>query len=289
MPSLIDLRRRIRSVKSTQQITKAMKMVASSRLRRAQDRVLNARPYARVAQDLIASLATRVDPGLHPLLEVRDEARPGSTAMLIVVTGDKGLCGAFNTNILKEAGRFITSVPGHQVVLGLVGRKGRDFFKRRRFDVKVELANVFHRLDYEHAREVAKVAIDEFTSGRVDSVHVVFNEFKSILQQRLVVQPLLPIPRASFGQEAGPPVDYLYEPSPEEMLRVLLPRFVEVEVWQALLESAAAEHAARMTAMDAATRNAGEVLDSLTLYLNKVRQAGITREIIEVVSGAEAL
>jgi F-type H+-transporting ATPase subunit gamma len=206
-----------------------------------------------------------------------------------VVTGDKGLCGAFNTNILKEAGRFITSVPGHQVVLGLVGRKGRDFFKRRRFDVKVELANVFHRLDYEHARQVAKVAIDEFTSGRVDSVHVVFNEFKSILQQRLVVQPLLPIPRASFGREAGPPVDYLYEPSPEEMLRVLLPRFVEVEVWQALLESAAAEHAARMTAMDAATRNAGEVLDSLTLYLNKVRQAGITREIIEVVSGAEAL
>ena len=289
MPSLIDLRRRIRSVKSTQQITKAMKMVASSRLRRAQDRVLNARPYARVAQDLIASLATRVDPGLHPLLEVRDEARPGSTAMLIVVTGDKGLCGAFNTNILKEAARFITSVPGREVALGLVGRKGRDFFKRRQFDVKVELANIFHRLDYEHARQVAKVAIDEFTSGRVDSVHVVFNEFKSILQQRLVVQPLLPIPRASFGKEAGPPVDYLYEPSPEEMLRVLLPRFVEVEVWQALLESAAAEHAARMTAMDAATRNAGEVMDSLTLYLNKVRQAGITREIIEVVSGAEAL
>jgi F-type H+-transporting ATPase subunit gamma len=289
MPSLIDLRRRIRSVKSTQQITKAMKMVASSRLRRAQDRVLNSRPYARVAHELITSLATRVDPGLHPLLEVRDETRPGSTAMLIVVTGDKGLCGAFNTNILKEAARFITSVPGRQVVLGLVGRKGRDFFKRRRFDVKVELANVFHHLDYEHARQVAKVAIDEFTSGRVDSVHVVFNEFKSILQQRLVVQPLLPIPRASFGREAGPPVDYLYEPSPEEMLRVLLPRFVEVEVWQALLESAAAEHAARMTAMDAATRNAGEVLDSLTLYLNKVRQAGITREIIEVVSGAEAL
>jgi F-type H+-transporting ATPase subunit gamma len=264
-------------------------MVASSRLRRAQDRVLNARPFARMGRELIASLATRVDPGLHPLLEVRDYTRPGSTAMLVVVTGDKGLCGAFNTNTLKEAGRFITSVPGRAVVLGLVGRKGRDFFKRRGFDVRVELANVFHRLDYEHAREVAKVAIEEFTSGRVDSVHVAFNEFKSILQQRLVVQQLLPIPRASIGHDAGPPVDYLYEPSPEGLLNVLLPRFVEIEVWQAMLESAAAEHAARMTAMDAATRNAGEVIDSLTLYMNKVRQAGITREIIEVMSGAEAL
>jgi len=289
MPSLIDLRRRIRSVKSTQQITKAMKMVASSRLRRAQDRVLNARPYARMAQELIASLGTRVDPGLHPLLEPRDETRPGSAAMVIVVTGDKGLCGAFNTNILKEAGRVITSAPGSGVVLGLVGRKGRDFFRRRGFEPAVELANVFQHLDYEHAREVAKVAIEEFTSRRVDSVDIVFNEFKSILQQRLVVQRLLPIPRATIARDAGPAVEYLYEPSPEEILSVLLPRFVEVEVWQALLESAAAEHAARMTAMDAATRNAGEVIDSLTLYLNKVRQAGITREIIEVVSGAEAL
>jgi len=289
MPSLIDLRRRIRSVKSTQQITKAMKMVASSRLRRAQDRVFNARPFARLGREMIASVAARVDTALHPLLAMRDDTRPGSTTLLIVVTGDKGLCGAFNTNIIKEAGRFIAGAPGRAVTLGLVGRKGRDFFRRRGLDVRIELVNIFQHLDYEHAREIAKVAIDEFTSGRVDRVQVVFNEFKSILQQRLVVQQLLPIPRASIGQDAAPAIDYLYEPSPRELLDTLLPRFVEIEIWQALLESAAAEHAARMTAMDAATRNAGDVIDSLTLYMNKVRQAGITREIIEVVSGAEAL
>jgi F-type H+-transporting ATPase subunit gamma len=289
MPSLIDLRRRIRSVKSTQQITKAMKMVASSRLRRAQDRVLGARPYARMAMELISSLATRVDPATHPLLAERDLSKPGSTTMLIVVTADKGLCGAFNTNIVKEAGKFVTAVPGRQITLTLVGRKGRDFFKRRGFPVSYERVNLFAHLDFDHARGVAKTAIEEFTSGRVDAVYIVYNEFKSILQQRLVVEQLLPIPRRAIPDRAEPPVDYIYEPSAEELFDVLLPRYVETEVWQALLESAAAEHAARMTAMDAATRNAGEVIDSLTLYMNKVRQAAITREIIEVVSGAEAL
>jgi len=289
MPSLIDLRRRIRSVKSTQQITKAMKMVASSRLRRAQDRVLGARPFARMGTELISSLALRVDPAAHPLLAERDLARPGSTTLLIVVTADKGLCGAFNTNIIKEAGKFITAVPGRNITLTLVGRKGRDFFRRRGYPVTYERVNLFGRLDFDHARGIARTAIEEFTSGRVDAVHLVFNEFKSILQQRLVAEQLLPIPRRAIPDRQEPPIDYIYEPSAAELLDALLPRFVETAVWQALLESAAAEHAARMTAMDAATRNAGEVIDSLTLYMNKVRQAAITREIIEVVSGAEAL
>jgi len=289
MPSLIDLRRRIRSVKSTQQITKAMKMVASSRLRKAQDRVLGARPFARLGMELISSLATRVDPSTHPLLAERDLARPGSATLLIVVTADKGLCGAFNTNIIKEAGKVIAAAPGRNIALTLVGRKGRDFFRRRGFPVTYERVNVFGHLDFDHARGIAKTAIDEFTSGRVDAVHIVFNEFKSILQQRLVVEQLLPIPRRAIPDRTEPPIDYIYEPSPQEILDALLPRYVETQVWQALLESAAAEHAARMTAMDAATNNAGDVIDSLTLYMNKVRQAAITREIIEVVSGAEAL
>jgi F-type H+-transporting ATPase subunit gamma len=287
MPALIDLRRRIRSVKSTQQITKAMKMVASSRLRRAQDRVLNARPFARQTLRVLRSLAARVHPEAHPLL-ARREDRPGAGTLLIVVTADKGLCGAFNTNIVKEALRFVTSHPEATVSLALVGRKGRDFFRRRGLDVTFERVNFLHRIDFPDARLVARVAIDAFTSGAVDSVHVVFNEFKSILQQRIVVQQLLPIERIEVDP-AAPPIEYLYEPDPQRIFDLVLPRYVEVEVWQALLESVAAEHAARMTAMDSATRNAGDVIDALTLYMNKVRQAGITREIIEVVSGAEAL
>ena len=289
MPALIDIRRRVRAVKSTQQITKAMKMVASSKLRRAQEAIVNARPFADQALRVLKNLASRVDPAAHPLLAVRDEQAAGARIMLIVVTADKGLCGSFNTNIIKQAGAFIAEQGGREVAVALVGRKGRDFFRRRGYPVTYERVNVFGRLDFDHARGVAKTAIEEFTSGRVDAVHLVFNEFKSILQQRLVTEQLLPIPRRAIPDRQEPPIDYIYEPSAEELLDVLLPRFVETAVWQALLESAAAEHAARMTAMDAATRNAGEVIDSLTLYMNKVRQAAITREIIEVVSGAEAL
>jgi F-type H+-transporting ATPase subunit gamma len=288
MPALIDLRRRIRSVKSTQQITKAMKMVASSRLRKAQDRVLNARPFAREIVKVLGSLAARVDPAAHPLLARRDEARPGAKLLLVVVTADKGLCGAFNTNILKEATRFITAEPRRDVVVGLIGRKGRDFFRRRGFDARFERVNVFQRLDFPDAREIAAIANEDFTSGAVDAVYILYNEFKSVLQQRVVVERLLPVQRMEVDP-AAPPVDYLYEPSPDALFEVLLHQFIEFEIWQALIESAAAEHAARMTAMDAATNNAGDVIESLTLYMNKVRQAGITREIIEVVSGAEAL
>ena len=287
MPSLLDLRRRIRAVKSTQQITKAMKMVAASKLRRAQERLLSARPFATEMLRVLNGLAARVEPEAHPLLENR-EASSGPT-MLIVITADRGLAGSFNANVVKGANNFIAKDnPASAVALGLVGRKGREFFVRRGFDVRYEAVNIFQKVQYEDARKIAAAAMDEFTSGRVSSVYLVYNEFKSIISQRVVIERLLPIPKLEI--EAGTQqADYLFEPGPEQILGSLLPRHVETQVWRALLESAAAEHAARMTAMDAATRNSSEILDSLTLYMNKVRQAAITREIIEVVSGAEAL
>ena len=284
MPSLLDLRRRIRAVKSTQQITKAMKMIAASRLKRSQDRVVAARPFAQRMQQVLNSLAARVDPDAHPLLRTPTSGRP----LLIVVTADRGLCGSFNANVIKAGGQFIlTQGRTGGVTLALVGRKGRDFFRRRGFDVVLEQVGIFQRLTFDHAVEIGNVAIDEFVSGRASSVDLVYNEFKSVISQRVVVERLLPIPRAEFdtGQQG---TDYLYEPEPEEIFRELLPRYVQAQVYRALLESNAAFFAAQMTAMDAATRNSTEMIDSLTLYMNKVRQAAITREIIEVVSGASA-
>lgn len=293
MPSLIDLRRRIRAVRSTQQITKAMKMIAASRLRRAQDRILRARPFATEMLRVLNSLAARVDPGAHPLLAVREEGRPGATTLLVVITADRGLCGSFNTNVVKSAGNFVVerTSGGHGMALGLVGRKGRDFFRRRGFDVRFEQVNIFAQLSYADAQAMAQVAIEEFVSEQIDAVYLVYNEFKSVLQQRVVIERLLPIPRLEMEPAAGatPLVDYLYEPAPERIFKDLLPRHVETQVFRALLESAAAEHAARMMAMDTATKNSAEMIDQLTLYMNKVRQASITREIIEVVSGAQAL
>lgn len=287
MPSLLDLRRRIRAVKSTQQITKAMKMVAASKLRRAQDRLVSARPFATEMLRVLNSLATRVESDAHPLLEGRDPA--SGPTLLIVITADRGLAGSFNANVVKGANNFIArDNPSSGVAVGLVGRKGRDFFVRRGFDVRYEAVNIFQKVQYEDAKKIADAAMEEFTSGRVSSVYLVYNEFKSIISQQVVIERLLPI--AKLDLEPGEPqTDYLFEPGPEQILGSLLPRHVETQVWRALLESAAAEHAARMTAMDAATRNSSEILDSLTLYMNKVRQAAITREIIEVVSGAEAL
>jgi len=284
MPSLLDLRRRIRAVKSTQQITKAMKMIAASRLKRAQDRVVAARPFAQRMQQVLNSLAARVDPDAHPLLRTPTSGRP----LLIVVTADRGLCGSFNANVIKAGGQFIlTQGRTGGVTLALVGRKGRDFFRRRGFDVALEQVGIFQRLTFDHAVEIGNVAIDEFVSGRASSVDLVYNEFKSVISQRVVVERLLPIPRAEFdtGQQG---TDYLYEPEPEEIFRELLPRYVQAQVYRALLESNAAFFAAQMTAMDAATKNSSEMIDNLTLYMNKVRQAAITREIIEVVSGAAA-
>jgi F-type H+-transporting ATPase subunit gamma len=297
MPSLLDLRRRIRAVKSTQQITKAMKMISASKLRRAQDRVVGARPFALQMQRVLNSLASRVDSSSHPLLAEREDgAEP--KVLLIVVTADKGLCGGFNTNIIKAASSFINKA-GSPIALGLVGRKGRDFFKRRNFEVRFEEIGVFQRVKYADAKRIAEAAIEEFTSGRVSKVFIVYNEFKSVMQQRVTTEQLLPIPKGELrsadlraGQSGKAPVagdvDYIYEPGPTQILGDLLPKHIEIQVYRALLESAAAEHAARMTAMDAATKNSGEIIDSLTLYMNKVRQAAITREIIEVVSGASA-
>ncbi len=309
MPSLLDLRRRIRAVKNTQQITKAMKMISASKLRRAQQRVIGARPFALQMQRVLNSLASRVDPDSHPLLAER-EPGPDAKVLLIIVTADKGLAGGFNTNIIKAASIFINKAGG-PVALGLVGRKGRDFFKRRGFEVRMEEIGIFQRVKYADAKRIAEMAIEEFTSGRASKVFIVYNEFKSVMQQRVTTEQLLPIPKAGSteqdpayvisgsdpradqgGQTPKAPVagdvDYLYEPGPAEILGDLLPKHIEIQVYRALLESAAAEHAARMTAMDAATKNSGEIIDTLTLYMNKVRQAAITREIIEVVSGASA-
>jgi F-type H+-transporting ATPase subunit gamma len=300
MPSLIDIRRRVRAVKSTQQITKAMKMVAASRLRRAQERIQQARPFAAGMRRVLNSLASRVDPAAHPLLDERAVPRAGGKVLLIVITADRGLCGSFNTNVIKAASTFITETHGRQVALGLVGRRGRDFFARRGFEIRYEQVNLFAQLKYENAKEIADAAIAAFTNGDVDSVYLVYNEFRSVMVQAVVTQQLLPIPRGTFQSDkaaapepatepAGATIDYLYEPQPEELFKHLLPSYVEVQVFRALLESNAAFYAAQMTAMDAATRNSGEMIEQLTLYMNKVRQAAITREIIEVVSGAQAL
>jgi F-type H+-transporting ATPase subunit gamma len=298
MPSLIDLRRRVRAVKNTQQITKAMKMVAASKLRRAQERIINARPYAAQMQRVLSSVASRVDPSIHPLLQAR-EPGPESRTLLIVVTGEKGLAGSFNTNVIKAAGSYVVE-GGGRVSLGLVGRKGRDFFVRRGFDVMFERIGIFPALRFQDAQDIARAAVEAFTSGQVDRVMLAYNEFRSVMSQRVVVDQLLPIARGEV--EGGPnaaltspvpggdsQVDYLYEPSPQEIFNQLLPRYVEVQVYRALLESNAAFFAAQMTAMDTATKNSAEMISTLTLYMNKVRQAAITREIIEVVSGAQAL
>jgi F-type H+-transporting ATPase subunit gamma len=289
MPSLIDIRRRVRSTKSTQQITKAMKMVSSSKLRRAQERIQRGRPYAQEMLRVFNNLATRVDPSTHPLLN--DDPTPGRT-LLVVITADRGLCGGFNTNVIKSASHFVTehsSDPGRDVALALVGRKGRDFFMRRGFDVLYEEVGLFQQVKWSHAQAIAKSCIEEFLSPDVSSVYLVYNEFRSIIQQRVVVERLLPIPKLEPQSPAIESVDYLFEPSPAQLLDVLLPYHVSVQVARALLESSAAEHAARMTAMDAATRNAKDMVDRLTLYMNKVRQAAITREIIEIVAGAQSV
>jgi F-type H+-transporting ATPase subunit gamma len=261
-------------------------MVSSSKLRRAQDRIVKSRPYAEEMLRVFNSLAARTDGARHPLLE----RRSGGRTLLVVISADRGLCGSFNANIIKGASKFIAEPPsdaGRDIALALVGRKSRDFFMRRGFDVRYEEVGLFQNVRWSHARAIATTCIEEFSSGKVDSVYLVYNEFKSIMTQRVVIERLLPIPHleTATGETS---VDYLFEPEPAELLGTLLPFHVAVQVNRALLESSAAEHAARMTAMDAATRNAKEMVDRLTLYMNKVRQASITREIIEIVAGAQA-
>jgi F-type H+-transporting ATPase subunit gamma len=287
MPSLIDIRRRVRAVKSTQQITKAMKMVSSSKLRRAQERILRSRPYAQQMLRVFNSLATRTDTARHVLLQ----EQPGQRPLLIVITADRGLAGSFNANVIKGAAEFITSqprTPGQEIALALVGRKGRDFFMRRGFDVRYEEVGLFQNVKWSHAQAIANTAIKEVLAPEIGSVYLVYNQFKSVMSQQVVIERLLPI--AKLEQDASEAaIDYLFEPAPEQLLDTLLPFHVAVQVNRALLESSAAEHAARMTAMDSATRNAREMVDRLTLYMNKVRQASITREIIEIVAGAQSV
>ncbi|MBI2816826.1 MAG: ATP synthase F1 subunit gamma [Acidobacteria bacterium] len=289
MPSLIDMRRRIRSVRNTQQITKAMKMISAARLRKAQERAFNARPYSGLLKEVLTSLAARAthQPGEepHPLLR----RRPQERIVALVLSGDRGLCGAFNTNILRAAERFLIEHRDQKPELILAGRKARDYFRRRNANMKSEHVGIFTRLDYSHARAIATEIITAYSEETTDAVYLIYNEFKSVIAQRIVVEQLLPLPEFKpQGDANAPMVDYIYEQSPEDIYGHLLPRYVEVQVYRALLESGAAEHAARMTAMDSATNNAGDMIDSLTLRMNRIRQAAITKEIIEVVSGAAA-
>ena len=281
MPALVDIRRRIRSVKNTQQITKAMKMVSAAKLRRAQDAIFAARPYARKMMEVLSSMAARAEDRSHPLLERRE----GDRILLTLITADKGLCGGFNANIIRAAVRFLEDKRPDAVELELLGKRGRDFFRRRQYRVRSEQVGLFQALRFPAAQTIARDLVQAFVAREVDQVYLVYNEFKSVIQQRVVVERLLPIERKAI-EPHEPALDYLYEPGPARIYEEMLPKHVEVQVWRALLESAAAEHGARMAAMDAATRNAGEMIDRLTLYMNKVRQAAITKEIIEVVSGA---
>ncbi|HUB80434.1 MAG TPA: ATP synthase F1 subunit gamma [Bryobacteraceae bacterium] len=284
MPSLIDIRRRIRSVKNTQQITKAMKMVSAAKLRRAQDRVIAARPYGAMLRQILgnvaAALANDESAGQNPLLAQREEKR----ILLVLVTSDKGLAGAFNTNLTKAAQRFVAEHKDASVQMILIGRKGRDFFRKRGAKVVSEHINLAGKLNYADVAAIAGKAMEMYRNEEIDAVYLIYNEFKSVVAQTLVTNRVLPI---RIPEQKNPP-DYIFEQPPAEMLHALLPRYVETEFYRALAESTAAEHAARMTAMEAATSNAGDMIDKLTLHMNRVRQASITKEIIEVVSGAAA-
>jgi F-type H+-transporting ATPase subunit gamma len=297
MPTLLDYRRRIRSVKNTQQITRAMKFVAAAQLRRSQARVFAARPYAAGILRVLRSAVARLEEPLHPLLAVRPENR----LLVLVVSSDKGLCGAFNTNVIRRAAHFLAAHRQQHLELMPVGKKSRDAMRKQPFEIVAEFLDVSRRVEFAQAKQIAARVAELYAGEQVDAVYVVYNEFKSVLAQRLVVEKLLPIApevleetkesaagRRSASVEAAA-VDYLYEQPPGEIFERLVPRYLETESFRVLLESAAAEQAARMTAMDSATNNAAEMIDQLTLEMNKVRQATITREIIEVVSGAAAL
>ena len=290
MANLLDIRRRIKSVKNTQQITKAMKMVSAAKLKRAQDRVVSARPFATKMSEVLTELARQTSEDFHhPLLDQRGDQR----YLVVLVTADKGLCGAFNTNLLKAAQAFVKQNPDKSIEWLTVGRKGRDFFRRRG-----QLAGEYigltgkGRVEFAEALDVAHNVIQRFTEDEaIDKVFLIFAEFKTVLTQRIVTEQLLPISRAAEVEEsaASQPREYIYEQDPAEIFGRLLPRLVETQIFRALIESIASEQGARMTAMDAASKNAGDLISSLTLNMNRVRQAAITREIIEIVSGAAAL
>ena len=294
MPNLLDIRRRIKSVKNTQQITKAMKMVSASKLRRAQERVVTARPFASKMIEVMGELAKRTDEDFHhPLLDLRGDER----YLLVLITADKGLCGAFNANLVKAAQSFMKDNAGKTIEFMTIGRKGRDFFRSRRATIASEYIGLTGkgRIELSEALEIARSLIKLYSEDEgIDKVFLIYNEFKSVLQQRVVLEHLLPVARAAEEEtdaKAQPVslVDYIYEQPPEELFGQLLPLLIETQIFRALLESVASEQGARMTAMDSASKNASELIDSLTLNMNRIRQAAITNEIIEVVSGAAAL
>jgi F-type H+-transporting ATPase subunit gamma len=293
MATLRDIRRRIRSVESTQKITRAMKLVAAAKLRRAQERIVSARPYAVKMAELLSSLVRRAEGEAHPLL-VR---RPAARKRLVIITADKGLCGAFNSNILRASLAFLREQGETNVTLVVVGKKARDFYRRRQYEIKSEMLGFFDRLAYSHAQELAGGLMQEYLSGEVDEVHLLYNEFRSVAVQRVKREQLLPIESAEAvdgqgggqGGAEGPAGDYIYEPSPEAILAALLPRHVTTQVYRALMESVAGEYGARMTAMEAATKNAKEMISVLSIQYNKARQERITKELLDIVGGAEAL
>src|SRR4051812_35435073 len=256
MPSLLDIRRRIRSVKNTQQLTKAMKTVSAAKLRRAQERVFAARPYAEQLKRVLGNLTARLENVSHPLLDIRPEER----ILFLIVTADRGLCGAFNSNINRTAQGFIRDHKDKTLELIAVGRKGRDFFRRRAVPIKAEFVNIFSRLDYGNAKDISEAVIQAYTNTEIDAVYIVYNEFKSVIQQRIVVEKVLPLSRGEL-KEADSSPDYIFEQQPQEIVNRLLPRYVEIQIYRALLESAASEHGARMASMDTASRNAGEMIE----------------------------
>ena len=287
MPTLLDFRRRIRSVKNTQQITRAMKFVAAARLRRAQESALAARPYATELARMLRSIMARIDEPQHPLLAKRPEER----ILAIVLSGERGLAGAFNTNILRKANEFLREHKNKKLSLVPVGKKGRDSLKRAGFTFAAEYINVLAKVEFATAREIAGLVTELYAKDEIDAVYLIFSEFKTVMTANLKVEKLLPVEpeKASAetdSEKAVSQVDYIYEQPPEKLLGALLPKYIEAQILRAMLESSAAEYAARMAAMESATRNAGEVIQALTLHMNKVRQAAITKEIIEIVSGA---
>jgi F-type H+-transporting ATPase subunit gamma len=289
MPTLLDFRRRIRSVKNTQQITRAMKFVAAARLRRAQEAALAARPYAKELARVLRSIMSRIDQPEHPLLAHRPEEK----ILVIVLTGERGLAGAFNSNILRKANEFFRPNRGKKLSVIPVGKKGRDALRKAGFRFPAEYVNVLAQVNFGTARDIASVVSDLYAKEEADAVYIIFSEFKTVMTPNLVLEKLLPVEAMRADEESASEkdsaqVDYIYEQPKEQLLDKLLPRYIETQILRAMLESSAAEHAARMTAMDSATRNAGEVIEALTLHMNKVRQAAITKEIIEIVSGASS-
>jgi F-type H+-transporting ATPase subunit gamma len=285
MASLRDLRKRIQSVKNTQKITNAMKMVAAARLRRAEEAVTRARPYADKMREVLLSLGSRVDPKGHPMLEVREVKK----VLLILVTADRGLCGSFNANLQRRSENYVKEMAGKGVEVGMVnvGRKGHDYFRRRQVEIEDRFINVMNAVDFELARNIASIGIEKFISGEYDEVYIIYNRFKTAATQFLTFRKLLPITpeeEPTTRQE-----EYLYEPSEDELLTGILPQYIYTQVFTALLDSVASEHGARMTAMEAATSNAEEMMHKLTLKANRMRQESITTELMEIVGGAEAL